>query len=132
MQNFIEINISKEVPKRGIKGPMACFFIVNKRQGDDFIDETAKNFVDERTWYHFYGLEERRWHMAFDLAFIDRYPDYTEENLSITCGYDEVEDFVYMMREGIDLSEEKKQTVYLLYDNEEVLKEVKALLAAEG
>ena len=132
MQKYIAIDLMEEVPKRGDKKAMVCFFIVDKRHKNEFIEQTAENFIEERTWYHFYGQEEREWHMAFDLAFIDRYPDYTEENLSITCGYDEVEDFVYMMHEGIDLSEEKEQTVYLLYDNEEVLKEVKALLDAEG
>ena len=129
MQKYIAIDLLSDTLKRPIRQPMICFFIVNKEHDDDFIKQTALEFLDQGTWYHFYGQHEPTWHWIFDETDIMVYPDSTPETVAMTCGYDDLEEFADEIHLALHSRYFVPPDVFLFYDDELLYSKLKEQLA---
>ena len=129
MQKYIAIDLLSDTLKRPTRQPMICFFIVNKEHDDDFIKQIALEFLDQGTWYHFYGQHEPRWHWIFDETDITVHPDSTPETVILTCGYDDLEEFAEEIHSALHKEHFVPIDVFLFYDDDELYSKLKEQLA---
>ena len=130
MQRYIAINLLSGTLKRPTPKPMICFFIVNKSHDRNFIEKTALEFIDQGTWYHFYGEYEPVWHLIFDETDIMIYPNSTEETIAMTCGYDNLEEFAEEIYCALHSRCFVPTDVFLFYDDDEEYEKLKKRLAS--
>ena len=124
MRNYIPINLNDGIPKRVGKNPMDCFFIVDHISDEDFMRKVALEFMEANQEYHFYGKEEPRWHMEFDLVSIDTFEDL--DDFTLTSGYDDLEDFAWTMK--MALIHSAPNDVYLFYDDENIRRKIDEII----
>ena len=128
MQKYIAIDLLSGILKKSTQKPMICFFIVNKEHDSDFIKKTALEFLDQGTWYHFYGQYEPVWHLIFDETDIMVYPNSTLETVALTCGYDDLEEFAEEIHCALHSRYFVPTDVLLFYDDDEVYTRLKEQL----
>ena len=128
MQKYIAIDLLSDTLKRPTRQPMICFFIVNKEHDDVFIKQIALEFLDQGTWYHFYGQHEPRWHWIFDETDIMVYPDSITETVAMTCGYDDFEEFAEEIHSALHEEYFVPTDVLLFYDDELLYSKLKEQL----
>ena len=129
MQKYIAIDLLSDTLKRPTRQPMICFFTVNKEHDDDFIKQIALEFLEQGTWYHFYGQHEPRWHRIFDETDIMLYPDSTPETVAMTCGYNDLEKFAGEIHLALHSRYFVPTDVFLFYDDELLYSKLKEQLA---
>ena len=128
MQKYIAFNLLTDTMKRTERKPVVCFFIPTKKYDDEFIKQIALEFIEQSSWYHFYGQDEPKWHMIFDETDIMLDPDFTEETIAMTCGYDDLEEFADMMDIEIHSKHTEPTDIFLFYDDEQMYAKLKELL----
>lgn len=109
---------------------MICFFIVNKAHEQTFIEKTALEFIDQGTYYHFYGKYEPVWHLAFDETDTMLYPNSTVGTVAMTCGYDDLEEFAEEIYTALDSKYFVSTDVFIFYDDAVVYQKVKEFIAS--
>ncbi len=129
MQKYIALDLLSGIPKRTARKPMICFLIVNKEHESDFIKKTALGFLEQGTWYHFYGQYEPIWHRIFDETDIMVYPNSTPETVTTTCGYGNLEEFAEEIHSALHTRYFVPTDVLLFYDDDEIYTKLKAQLA---
>lgn len=111
----------------------SCFFIVNESNDKVFIDKTAMEFILSGCKdFHFFGEMEPVWHVAFDLMDSTIFPNASYENVALTSGYADIEEFVDVLHEAISLRSFVPHDCYLLYDDEAMYRQVVAMLTKQG
>ena len=109
------------------------FFIVNLSNNKTFIDKTAMECVLSGCKdFHFFGGMEPVWHVAFDLMDSTIYPDASYENVVLTSGYEDIEEFVNALHEATSCRSFVPHDSYLFYDDEALYRRVVAILTKQG
>ncbi len=125
---YIELNLISETLERSSSNPMVCYFIVNKSHDKEFIKKIALEFMEEGTWYHFYGKYEPDWHWIFDNTFIEKHPDFTDETIIMTLGYQDIEEFADDVYCTLKYQCASSTDVFVFYDDVAELEKMKELL----
>ena len=108
-----------------------CFFIVEHPHDTEFIKKQALSLIVAGCKeFHFYGKEEPVWHSEIDNADILVNP--AAEDVAMTSGYDELDDFVFQLTLPLTCRTFVPQSVYLIYDDRTMYDEVKRQLKEQN
>ena len=111
----------------------SCFFIVNSTNNREFIEKTALDFILSGCKdFHFFGIYEPEWHLAFDLKDSMVFPNSTSETVARTSGYDSIEDFSEALHEMISVRAFVPRDYFLIYDDEELYRKIISILGLMG
>ena len=92
----------------------SCFFLVSRINEETFIRALAERLLEAGCRdFHFWGDKEGLWHLLFDEADVERIFDNDLEDMAMTSGYADMEDFAWELRM------QSPQDCYLFYDDED-------------
>ena len=74
--------------------------------------------------FHFYGKQAQCWENAFDLTDITMRPNATHQEIALTMVYNDLEEFIDMLQEEISVRHIVPHDTYLIYDDENVYKQI--------
>lgn len=97
----------------------SCFFLVSHVDREGFIRTWAEQLLKVGCRdFHFWGDKEKVWHLLFDEVDVERTLDNDLEDMAMTSGYHDLEDFVWV------LQLQSPQDCYLFYDDADVCRQV--------
>lgn len=106
-----------------------CFFIVNQTNDKEFIEKTAVDFIFSGCKdFHFFGVYEPEWHLAFDLADSLIFPNSTYETVARTSGYDSIEAFAESLHSMISARTFVPHDYFLIFDDEDLYRKTISIL----
>jgi len=110
------------------KHTWSFYYVVNNTSDEEFIEKEALKIVllanEFSREFHFYGKQAQRWETSFDLADITIRPDATEQEIALTMVYDDLEEFVDVLQEEISARYFVPHDTYLIYDDENIYKQI--------
>lgn len=90
----------------------SCFFLISHITDSTFIRALAEYLLEAGGRdFHFWGDKESVWHLLFDEVDVERTIENDLEDIALTSGYDNIEDF------SRELWMQFSQDVYLFYDD---------------
>ena len=97
-----------------------CFFLVFHVAQEGFIRTWAEQLLKAGCReFHFWGDKEKVWHLLVDEVDVERTLDHDLEDMAMTSGYHDLEDFVW------ELHIQSPQDCCLFYDDEDVYRQVR-------
>ena len=104
-------------------GTITCFMIVEHTNDLDFIRKTVLSLIVAGcNNFIFYGQQEPIWHIETDLADIKVHPASNEVALTSSCKT--LDDFIEEIELDINLRSLVPNYNYLIYDDEEIYREI--------
>lgn len=98
----------------------SCFFLVFHVAQEGFIRTWAEQLRKAGCReFHFWGDKEKVWHLLVDEVDVERTLDHDLEDMAMTSGYQDLEDFVW------ELHMQSPQDCCLFYDDEDVYRQVR-------
>ena len=98
----------------------SCFFLVFHVAQEGFIRTWAEQLLKAGCReFHFWGDKEKVWHLLVDEVDVERTLDHDLEDMAMTSGYHDLEDFVW------ELHMQSPQDCCLFYDDEDVYRQVR-------
>ncbi len=98
----------------------SCFFLVFHVAQEGFIRTWAEQLLKAGCReFHFWGDKEKVWHLLVDEVDVERTLDHDLEDMAMTSGYHDLEDFVW------ELQMQSPQDCCLFYDDEDVYRQVR-------
>lgn len=103
----------------------SCFLIVEHTFDVDFIkDQAIQLFLAGCQSFDFYGKAEPNWHLGVDEANILLHSKSNPETDVLTSGWSILEEFADALNSVLSLRTFVPHDVYLIYDDEEIYKNV--------
>lgn len=97
----------------------SCFFLVSHIDEEAFIRALAECLLKAGCRdFHFWGDREGLWHLLFDEADVERTLDNDLEDVAMTSGYADIENFAWELRM------QSPQNCCLFYDDAEAYRQV--------
>lgn len=97
----------------------SCFFLVSHIDEEAFIRALAECLLKAGCRdFHFWGDREGLWHLLFDEADVERTLDNDLEDVAMTSGYADIENFAWELRMR------SPQDCCLFYDDEDTYQQV--------
>ena len=97
----------------------SCFFLVSHIDEEAFIRALAECLLKAGCRdFHFWGDREGLWHLLFDEADVERTLDNDLEDVAMTSGYSDIQDFARELRM------QSPQNCCLLSDDEDTYQQV--------
>lgn len=98
----------------------SCFLLVFHVAQEGFIRTWAEQLLKAGCReFHFWGDKEKVWHLLVDEVDVERTLDHDLEDMAMTSGYHDLEDFVW------ELQMQSPQDCCLFYDDEDVYRQVR-------
>lgn len=98
----------------------SCFFLVFHVAQEGFIRTWAEQLLKAGCReFHFWGDKEKVWHLLFDEVDVERTLDHDLEDMAMTSGYHDLEDFMW------ELQMQSPQDCCLFYDDEDVYRQMR-------
>ncbi len=98
----------------------SCFFLVSHVAQEGFIRTWAEQLRKAGCReFHFWGDKEEVWHLLFDEVDVERTLDHDLEDMAMTSGYHDLEDFTW------ELHIQSPQDCCLFYDDEDVYRQMR-------
>lgn len=98
----------------------SCFFLVFHVAQEGFIRTWAEQLLKAGCReFHFWGDKEKVWHLLVDEVDVERTLDHDLEDMAMTSGYHDLEDFVW------ELQMQSPQDCCLFYDDEDVYRQMR-------
>ena len=103
----------------------SCFFIVEHTFDVEFIkDQAMQLLLAGCQEFGFYGKAEAQWHSGVNEADILLHPVSTPETVTLTSGWSDLEEFVDTLNERLSERPFVPHDFYLIYDDEEIYRNV--------
>ena len=101
------------------------FFVVENSNDKEYMRQQARELLlTPGLWFEFYGRYRNEWELAFDEMDIMLHPNMDEEEIAMTSSWTDLDSFV----DTLDLALETRSIVlcdiYLLYDDEDIYKQI--------
>ena len=97
----------------------SCFFLVSHIDEEAFIRALAECLLKAGCRdFHFWGDREGLWHLLFDEADVERTLYSDLEDMAMTSGYSDIQDFAWELRM------QSPQECCLFYDDAEAYRQV--------
>lgn len=97
----------------------SCFFLVSHVDKEGVIRTLAECLLKAGCRdFHFWGDKEKVWHLLVDEVDVERTLDNDLEDMAMTSGYQDLEDFVW------ELQLQSPQDRCLFYDDADVCRQV--------
>ena len=104
------------------------FYIVNNTDNGEFAENEALQMITQfgKTEYHFCGRHSELWQRIFNNTALKIYP--TDSEKVITRTYENTENFADELREALQEKYFVPTDFYLIYDDEEMYRQVVEML----
>lgn len=104
------------------------FYIVNNTDNGEFVENEALQMITQfgKTEYHFCGRHSELWQRIFNDTALKIYP--TDSKTVITLKYESTENFADELREALQEKYFVPTDFYLIYDDEEMYRQVVGML----